>query len=175
MAPSPKSTPRELPWMRIAWFGGLLMAGFAPVLWRLAGQWYSDPDMSHGLFVPLVAGFIALQRREELLAMESKPDWRGLLVVVWGATQLFVGTLAVELFLSRTAIVISLIGIVWTLCGAAGFAPPGLPAVSVLPDGADSGGDLQQHHVSLAACWPAGWPSMPWTSSPSRCCARGTC
>jgi exosortase len=38
-------------------------------------------------------------------------------VVVWGALQLWVGTLAVELFLTRTAFVITLIGAVWLLGG----------------------------------------------------------
>jgi exosortase len=106
-----------MPWTGIAWFGALAVAGFAPILWRLAAQWNSDADMSHGYFVPLVAGYIVWQRRQELLAVESKPDWRGLIVVAWGALQLFIGALAVELFLSRTAFVVTLIGIVWTLCG----------------------------------------------------------
>jgi len=119
MAPSPENIPRrDVPWARIAWFGGLLVAGFAPILWRLVAQWSTDDDMSHGFFVPLVAGYIIWQRREELLALESKPDWRGLTVVAWGALQLFIGSLAVELFLSRTAFPITLIGVIWTLCGA---------------------------------------------------------
>ncbi len=75
MAPSPETaTLRRAPWTAIAWFGGLLAVCFAPVLWRLAAQWESDADMSHGFFVPLVAGYIVWQRREELLAIESKPD-----------------------------------------------------------------------------------------------------
>jgi exosortase len=102
----------------MAWFGAMLTACFAPVLWRLVAQWNSDADMSHGFFVPLVAGYIVWQRREEILAVESKPDWRGLAVVAWGALQLLIGTLAVELFLSRTAFVVTTIGVVWTLCGA---------------------------------------------------------
>jgi exosortase len=106
-----------MPWTGIAWFGALAVACFAPILWRLAAQWNSDADMSHGYFVPLVAGYIIWQRRQELLAVESKVDWRGLIVVAWGALQLFIGALAVELFLSRSAFVVTLIGIVWTLCG----------------------------------------------------------
>lgn len=118
MAPTSETTPqRALPWAQIAWFGVILAACFAPILWRLGVQWSSDEDMSHGFFVPLVAGFIAWQQRDELSATEAKPDMRGLAVVAWGALQLLIGTLAVELFLSRTAFVVTLIGIVWTLCG----------------------------------------------------------
>ena len=49
----------------IAWFGALLIACYLPVLSRLVHQWNDDPDMGHGFFVPVIAGFIVWQRREE--------------------------------------------------------------------------------------------------------------
>jgi exosortase len=107
----------QFAWAEIAWFGALAIACYAPVLLALVRQWDSDPDMSHGYFVPVVAGYIVWQRRDELLAMEAQPNWWGLAVLAWGALQLWIGTLAVELFLTRTAFVITLIGAVWLLCG----------------------------------------------------------
>ncbi|MGD0499036.1 MAG: exosortase/archaeosortase family protein [Bryobacteraceae bacterium] len=107
----------RLPWTGIAWFGALTIACYAPILAALVKQWSADADMSHGFFVPVVAGLIAWQRRAELAAVEARPDWRGLAVVVWGALQLWIGALAVELFLTRTAFVITLIGVVWLLGG----------------------------------------------------------
>jgi exosortase len=73
--------------------------------------------MGHGFFVPLVAGYIVWQRRQELLATEPRPTWWGLLLVVWGGLQLLIGTLGVELFVARTALVVTLIGVVWTVGG----------------------------------------------------------
>ena len=112
-------TPRkpQFAWSEIAWFGALAIACYAPVLRAMMRQWDNDPDMSHGFFVPLVAGFIVWQRRAELLAIGARPNWWGLAVVAWGAFQLWIGTLAVELFLTRTAFVITLIGAVWLLGG----------------------------------------------------------
>jgi exosortase len=112
-------TPRkaQFAWSEIAWFGALAMACYAPVLLALVRQWNDDPDMSHGFFVPLVAGYIVWRQRDELLAMKAEPNWWGLAVVAYGAFQLWIGTLAVELFLTRTAFVITLIGTVWLLCG----------------------------------------------------------
>jgi len=54
---------KSLPWGAVVWFGALLIACYAPVLTRLAQQWLADEDMGHGFFVPLVAGYIAWQRR----------------------------------------------------------------------------------------------------------------
>ena len=108
--------PRQ-PWVQWAWFGALLIASYAPVLWRLVRQWDSDPDMGHGFFVPLVAGYIVWQKRAQLAALAPAPNWWGLALVVYGGLQLWIATLGAELFLARTAFVISVIGIVLLLGG----------------------------------------------------------
>jgi len=107
----------KLPWTGIAWFGVLLIACYAPVLRRLAGQWNNDPDMGHGFFVPLIAGFIMWQGRKELAAIQPEPNWWGLLVIACGGLQLMVATLGAELFMARMSFVVTLIGVVWTLGG----------------------------------------------------------
>lgn len=126
MAPAQRENPdtqplpaaRDLPWKPLVWFGGLLALGYAPVLYRLFRQWMDDPDMGHGLFVPLVAGYVVWQQRRELISAPAPGNWLGLLVVVWGALQLAIATLGVELFLARTAFVISLVGVILTVAGA---------------------------------------------------------
>jgi exosortase len=107
----------ELPWTKLLWFGALIIACYLPILQRLVGQWSSDEDMSHGFFVPAIAGFIVWQRRDELAATEARPSLWGLLLVAWGCFQLLLGYLGTELFTARTAFVITLIGAVWTLGG----------------------------------------------------------
>jgi len=67
----------------------------------------------------VVAGFIVWQNRRELLALSPSPNWWGLAVVLYGALQLYIATLGAELFLARTAFVISIIGIVLLLGGTA--------------------------------------------------------
>ena len=109
----------RLPWSAWAWFGVLLIVAYAPVLWRLVRQWDSDADMGHGFFVPVIAGFIVWQKRRELAALTPLPNWWGLALVVYGALQLYIATLGAELFLARTAFVISVIGIVLLLGGKA--------------------------------------------------------
>ncbi|MGA2740604.1 MAG: exosortase [Bryobacteraceae bacterium] len=110
---------KRLSWTAWAWFGALLLLSYAPVLWRLVRQWDSDPDMGHGFFVPIVVGFIVWQKRAELLALKPSSNWWGLAVVLYGGLQLYIATLGAELFLARTAFVISIIGIVLLLGGTA--------------------------------------------------------
>ncbi len=117
----------NLPLAAWGWFALLLLASYAPVLGRLARQWDSDPDMGHGFFVPLVAGFIVWQKRGQLRALPLAPNWWGLAVVLWAGLQLYIATLGAELFLARTAFVISLIGAVLLLGGAAWVRALGFP------------------------------------------------
>jgi exosortase len=111
--------PRKEPlsWAPIAWFAALAIGCYAPILYSLAVQWSGDPDMGHGFFVPLVVGLIVWQRREELAKVEIRPNWWGLVVVLFGAIQMMLGTLGVELFTSRVAFVVTVIGSVWFLGG----------------------------------------------------------
>ncbi|MGI8745178.1 MAG: exosortase [Bryobacteraceae bacterium] len=104
-------------WKQILWFGGLLLACYAPVLYRLGLVWKGDEDMGHGFFVPLIAGYIIWQRRATLAALRPEPNYWGLALIVWGAIQLMLGTLGAELFLARTAFLISLVGAIWFLLG----------------------------------------------------------
>jgi exosortase len=104
-------------WLVAAWVGALLILCYLPVLIRLVQQWENDEDMGHGFFVPILAGYIAWQKRGELLAKPAQPNWFGLVLVVYGAVQLTIATLGAELFLARTAFVISVIGSVLFLGG----------------------------------------------------------
>jgi exosortase len=112
-----KPVQQKISWAPIAWFGGLLLVCYAPILWALVKYWNEDADMGHGFFVPIVAAFIAWQKRDELLAEKPSPNWWGLAIVICGALQLYIATLGAEVFLGRTAFVISVIGSVLLLCG----------------------------------------------------------
>lgn len=106
----------QLSWPSLVWFSLLLVAAYAPVLNRLVRQWLSDPDMGHGLFVPFVAGYIAWSRRDRLLAAPRATNWWGLPLVLYGSLQMWLGTLGAELFLTRTALLITLVGCILLLC-----------------------------------------------------------
>jgi len=105
------------PRAKFAWFGALLALCYAPVLISLVKDWFDNPDMGHGFFVPLASGYILWLRRDELAAIPLRPNRWGLLIIFWGMCQLLLATLGSELFLARTAFVISGIGVVFSLGG----------------------------------------------------------
>lgn len=105
-------------WTSIGWFALLLLICYAPVLAALVKNWNDDADMGHGFFVPVIAAYIAWQKKDELAGVRTKPNWWGLAIVVYAAFQLYIATLGAELFLARTSFVISIIGMVLLLGGS---------------------------------------------------------
>ncbi len=126
------SPARSLPWLQIAWFGGLLILCYLPVLIRLVKNWMDDDNASHGFFVPLVAGYIAWQRRDEILSREYSGHWLGLLLIGWGAMQVVIAKLGAEIFLARTAFLISLAGVLLAIGGFALLRMLSFPLVLLL-------------------------------------------
>jgi len=114
-----KAARSSIPWLSLAWFLGLLILCYAPVLSRLVRQWETDEDMGHGFFVPVLAGYILWKKRAELMAGAGKPNHWGLVLVVYAALQLCIATLGAELFLQRTAFVLAVIGSLLYLGGTA--------------------------------------------------------
>jgi exosortase len=84
---------------------------------RLVGQWWTDPNFSHGFFVPLFSGFVVWQKRSRLARLSPQPSWWGLLFIGLGLCVLIVGQLGAELFLSRLSLLIVLAGLIVLFLG----------------------------------------------------------
>src|SRR3954451_22597885 len=112
VAPSPSAAAPRVSWRIVAWFGGLLVLCYAQILYRMGVQWATDENMGHGFFVPIVAGYIAWQRRAQLLATPREPNGWGLFLVIFAAAEALAGTLGAELFTARMSFVIALVGVI---------------------------------------------------------------
>jgi exosortase len=104
--------PVVLAWLVFAWLTLLLLFSYWPVLVPLARQWWTDPDVSHGLFAPIVSGYAVWVLRPKLEALPAQPSLVGIFVMTWSALQYVVGDLAASAFWPRTALLGSLVGIV---------------------------------------------------------------
>jgi hypothetical protein len=93
-------------WERPAWSAFLICAAvaYAPVVAKLASDWWNLSDYSDGLnCVPLAVG-IAIARRRELSETRRAPHGAGFAGAVFSLMMLGVGTLGAELFLTRVTL-----------------------------------------------------------------------
>ncbi len=113
------SPPAHTSWLPLLWFGGLLSLSYLFVLARLGHQWFTDDDMSHGMFVPPLVAYIVWQRWETLRCLPSRANSWGLLLMLAGAGMLCVGppSLPTFVFMSRVGFVLSLVGVVLFMRG----------------------------------------------------------
>jgi exosortase len=96
---------------------GLLLWLYFPTLAHLVGQWWSDPNFSHGFFVPLFSAFVLWQERSRLSRINPQPSWWGLLFLGFGLCVLVIGQMGAELFLSRLSLLIALAGLIVLFLG----------------------------------------------------------
>ena len=117
-SPSPVPVTRlPFPGLQIAGIAALLLWLYYPILARLVGQWWNDPNFSHGFFVPLFSAFVIWQERSQLASLRLEPSWWGLLFLGAGLCVLIVGQLGAELFLSRVSLLIVLASLIVLFCG----------------------------------------------------------
>ena len=100
------------PLLQFAALGALCLWIYWDTVRHLIGQWWHDPNFSHGFFVPLFSGFVLWQERERLARIVPRPSWSGLAVIVLALGILVVGRLGAELFLARSSLLILLAGFV---------------------------------------------------------------
>ena len=90
----------------------LLVWLYRVILFRLGVQWWTDPDFSHGFFVPAFALFVLWQDRRRLASIRLAPSWSGLPIIVFSLAMLIFGVLGVELFTSRSSLLILVAGLI---------------------------------------------------------------
>jgi exosortase len=106
-----------LPLWQLVVIGCLLLWMYFPTLIHLVEQWWSDPNFSHGFFVPLFSALVVWQERSRLAGMRLEPSWWGALFLVAGLCILILGQMGAEIFLSRASLLIVLAGLIVLFLG----------------------------------------------------------
>ncbi len=96
-----------------------LVGLYYPVLIKLAQDWSTNDNYSHGFFIPLISGYMVFAMRSELKNISLQPITSGLLLVLAGLAQFYVATVGSEFFLQRTSLILVLLGLVLFLLGKA--------------------------------------------------------
>lgn len=114
---------RENSWKVRGWvvwsaiLSGLVILLYAPVFKHLVEQWWTDPDYSHGFFIPLFSGYVLWRERKRWVKSHAKPSNFGLLVMVGAVALLLLGSLGAELFTSRVSLMVLFAGMILFLAG----------------------------------------------------------
>ena len=114
--PSPY-TLASIPWVTLAWFGALLLVLFAETVYGMVGEWFNNEEMGHGLFAPMIAGYVAWQDRDRILGAKLNPSWLGLGLVLMGFLAMIAGIRGADFFIARMGFLVTLVGMLWTLGG----------------------------------------------------------
>ncbi|SRR5258708_1659003 len=97
-------------WLQILILVALVSLLYSGILMRLASDWWSDPNYSHGFFVPAFSAFVLWRNRKNLATFPTNPSWFGLVIIAGALLILIAGVLAAELFLSRSSFLFLLAG-----------------------------------------------------------------
>jgi len=85
---------------------------------ELFHDWDTDPNYGHGLLIPIVTCYLLWMMRDELAVIQADPSpWPGFITLVAASLFFVLGTAAAEWFVSRTSMIIFLIGIILVLGG----------------------------------------------------------
>lgn len=104
-------------WRAIALVSVILFTYFA-VLVKLASDWWSDENYSHGLLVPLIIGYILWLRRDKLATEQARPsELLGGLAVALALFMLWTGVAGAELYTQRMSLVLLAAGVIVYLGG----------------------------------------------------------
>ena len=79
---------------------------------KLASDWWTDENYSHGLIVPVVIGLVLWLDREKLRSACQKPgSLIGYPVILFAMLMLLAGVLGAELYIQRVSIILFLAGV----------------------------------------------------------------
>ena len=96
-----------------------LVGLYYPVLIKLAQDWSTNDNYSHGFFIPLISGYMIFAMRTELKNISLQPVNSGLLLLLAGLAQFYIAKVGSEFFLQRTSLILVLLGLVLFLLGKA--------------------------------------------------------
>jgi exosortase len=103
--------------LQVAMLAVVVAILYYDILRHLVGNWLEDSNYSHAFLVPLFAGFLVWERRQQWMTKRVRPEFSGILLIFGAMVLLLVGTLGAELFLSRVSFVILLGGLTLYFAG----------------------------------------------------------
>ena len=93
-----------------AFVSGSFVLLYWPVITKLIHDWGINENYSHGYLIPPLAAYLIWERRHRLAAAPASGSALGLVIVAGSTVVYLIGLLGAELFLSRIALLGTLVG-----------------------------------------------------------------
>ena len=100
---------------------------YFPILQKLAHDWDTNDNYSHGYFIPVLSLYLIYSMKDELQKLPTKTNVLGLFLLFLGLLQLIVAKAGSEFFLQRTSLIPVLAGIILFCLGYSFFKKLLLP------------------------------------------------
>jgi len=84
---------------------------YAEILFKMAQQWFNDPNYSHGLLIPVISGYLIWKNKNTFNLSDIRPTPKGLSVLVFGLLLLIIGKASGEFFTMRFSFIIVILGL----------------------------------------------------------------
>ena len=114
-------------WLSIAIVSVLLVVSFADGLKFMVETWFTKDEYSHGVMIPFVALYFFYQKKNDLMSLNARGSWYGLVVVMIGGLLFIIGELSTLYIIVQYAFLVTLVGVILSFLGIAGFKKVWVP------------------------------------------------
>ncbi|MGE5301902.1 MAG: exosortase C-terminal domain/associated protein EpsI [Alphaproteobacteria bacterium] len=90
---------------------------YGPLVPGLVNDWYTYSPYSYGFLVPVIAGYLAWQKRERLKTLPVSPSYWGLLTLAAAVLLLLMGRVIADSFVMRVSMVLAIPALVQATLG----------------------------------------------------------
>jgi exosortase D (VPLPA-CTERM-specific) len=108
-------------WAALSAAAALLAVGFLDAIRTMSDTWFTRPEYSHGLVIPVLAAFLVWQKKDELATERFTGSWWGLAVVAGGALLHLVGHIATLYVIQQYAMLLVVYGVILSFTGWPAF------------------------------------------------------
>ena len=95
----------------------LFLLLYFPLFPRLAAEWSSNADYSHGFLIPILCGYFIWRKKDELKKTALYPSAAGIIIVFSGLLLYILGKIGYQDFLQYFSMLIVLFGLVYAIAG----------------------------------------------------------
>jgi exosortase len=99
----------------------LIIWGYWTTLVEIVDRWWTDPQYTHGFFVPVFAAFLLWQRRDRFPGFLERTDWTALIFFLVSASMRLVGAYYYYSWLELLSLLPAAAGLCVLVCGRPGL------------------------------------------------------